>query len=80
MTFQYFEKVVASSAVIVEEWGEMMYEKQYLNFAETFEGGKLTEAQAMQQWTTWRTRAEEPDSTWPPVDQKGPPASPMHIW
>ena len=78
-TLQALEEVVATTATIVDSIGEMMFERLYISFAESLEGGKLTETQAKQQWLTWKTLAEEPDSKWPPHDHKGP-NNELRIW
>lgn len=78
-TMQYLECVVCSTVVIVEEHGKMMTEMMYFAFAETLDGGKLTEAQARQQWAQWKEQTEEPDSSWPPSDRKGRDGE-LRIW
>ena len=50
-TLQYLEVVVCSTEVITEECGKMMYKRQYLDFAESYDGGKLSDAQACHQWS-----------------------------
>ena len=79
MMLTYMELVVASSAVITEEIGKMMYFRQYSFFAETYDGGKLTGVQARHQWAVWETQIQEVGSTWPPNDQKGPDGE-KRIW
>ena len=78
-TFTVLESVAAKSAVVYENLGKMMYERQYLAFADTFDGGKLTEVQAKQQWLTWKEQAHEPNSTWPAKDNKGPNGE-LRLW
>ena len=75
----YLEVVVASSAVITEEIGKIMYFRQYVAFAETFDGGKMTEVQARHQWSIWEQQIADPSSTWPPSDTKGPDGE-KRIW
>ena len=72
MTLQYLESVVASTAVICEEIGVMMYERQYITFAESIEGGRMSVVQATLQWSEWLNTALEKNATWPPSDLKGP--------
>jgi hypothetical protein len=75
----YLEVIVASSAVITEEIGKMMYFRQYVAFAETYDGGTITEVQARLQWSVWETQVQDPTSTWPPSDNKGPEGE-KRIW
>ena len=79
VTMSYLEAVVCSTEVITEEMGKFMFERQYMAFAETFNGGKLSESQAKHQWSSWKTQVETPDSDWPPSDNKGPGGE-MRIW
>jgi hypothetical protein len=79
VTMSYLEAVVCSTEVITEDMGKFMYERQYTAFAETFDGGKLSESQAKHQWTSWKTQVETPESDWPPSDNKGPGGE-MRIW
>lgn len=65
--------------MILEEIGVMMYERQYITFAESLDGGKMMEVQAKHQWITWVTQTREPNSQWPPCDNKGPDGE-LHIW
>ena len=79
MTFQALESVSASTAIIIEEAGKMMCERQYMAFADSFDGGKLTETQAKNQWLVWKEQAMEPGSTWPAKDYKGPGGE-LRLW
>ena len=79
MTLQYLETVVASTAVICEEIGVMMYERQYITFAESIEGGRMSVVQATFQWGEWLNTALEKNATWPPSDLKGPSGQ-RRIW
>ena len=78
-TFQALETVSASTAVIMQEKGKMMSERQYMAFADTFDGGKLSETQAKNQWLVWKEQALEPGSTWPAKDYKGP-GEELRLW
>ena len=40
-TLGMLEEVVATTATIVDSVGEMMYERLYINFAESLEGGQF---------------------------------------
>lgn len=71
ITMQYMEQVVASTSVIVEEIGILMYERQYIVFAESIEGGRMTEVQAKQQWASWLQQRADSGGEWPPADMKG---------
>ena len=79
LTMQYLEAVVASTAVIVEEIGLMMYQKQYQVFAESVDGGRMTETQALAQWAEWLAQVTQINSAWPPTDMKGPSGQ-RRIW
>lgn len=78
-TMNYLESVVCSTDVIAEEAGKFMYERQYLAFAETYDGGKLSETQAKHQWALWKSQVESPETDWPPTDNKGPNGE-LRIW
>lgn len=78
-TMNYLESVVCSTEVITEEAGKFMYERQYLAFGETFDGGKLSETQARHQWALWKSQVESPETDWPPSDNKGPNGE-LRIW
>ena len=79
VTMSYLESVVCSTEVITEELGKFMFERQYMAFAETFDGGKLSESQAKHQWSSWKTLVETPETDWPPSDNKGPGGD-LRIW
>eukprot|EP00959_Pyramimonas_sp_CCMP1952_P358732 7511427-Pyramimonas_sp.AAC.1 len=79
ITLQVLESVTATTAVIVEEIGEMMTKKQYCSWAESVAGGKLTEWEAEQQWAEWVAQVNEPQSAWPPRDIKGK-GNEQRIW
>lgn len=49
----YKEEIIASSKVQFIERGKMMTKKRYLAWAQTVEGGKLTEQEAEDQWREW---------------------------
>ena len=77
---QMFESVVLSTAVIKQQVGEMMTEKEWNAFAETMKGGKLNEAEQKMQWEAWKKEAEEVGSQWPPRDFDGKPGNVMRLW
>ena len=79
MTFAMLERTAAKSAVVVRNKGKMMYERQYMAFADTWEGGKLSEAQARHQWLVWKEQAHEPNSEWPAKDLEGPGGE-LRLW
>ena len=70
---------LGATAIIIEEAGKMMCERQYMAFADSFDGGKLTETQAKNQWLVWKEQAMEPGSTWPAKDYKGPGGE-LRLW
>ena len=76
---EYMEVCKASTGTLFEAVGCLMWKRQWLEFADTTAGGKLTGAQAESQWLEWEQKvAAEPKSLiW---DNKGPVGSSLRIW
>ena len=56
---QYKETLTAASKVQFAERGKMMTRKRYLWWAQTPEGGKLTEQEAEDQWREWEGQPDD---------------------
>ena len=55
---QYTESMKASSGIEWRGRGRMMWEKHWLEYAQTVEGGKHTEEQAQTKWNEWKRQKD----------------------
>ena len=54
---EYMEVCRASTGTLTESVGKMMWKRQYLEFAESTAGGKLSTQQAERQWLDWEAQS-----------------------
>ncbi|CAK9012540.1 unnamed protein product [Durusdinium trenchii] len=75
---KYVERVTAASGLVRDKVGEMMWEKLYLEHAQTTRGGKLREEEAQMKWLEWVDGVKRKD---PAIlfDYMGPDAK-LRIW
>ena len=77
---EYKESVEVITNVEKTMKGQMMWKRQYTEFAQTTNGGKLTEAEAEQNWQSWVARLtanpHDPDLFW---DKDGPVQAPLQF-
>ena len=55
VTYQLLENIIASTKVLRATEGEMMWEKEYIEFAQSKSGGALTDDSARAQWDKWKS-------------------------
>lgn len=79
-TYQMLESVIASTKVIRETEGEMMWEKEYVEFAQTKSGGALTDDAARTEWQKWVEMMRDGSLRKGLQDQGGPAWSPLRFW
>eukprot|EP00438_Fugacium_kawagutii_P013870 Skav228410 [mRNA] locus=scaffold3824:318780:319841:- [translate_table: standard] len=58
---RYIERVVAASGLVKDAVGELMWEKLWLEFAQTVRGGRLREEEAALKWKEWEEAVERKD-------------------
>eukprot|EP00969_Alexandrium_andersonii_P238833 10542463-Alexandrium_andersonii.AAC.1 len=73
------ERVRSSTGIQFEALGCMMWERQYIEHAETTAGGKLSEEAALSNWKTW-TEMVQRDPNCLIWDQKGPTGKTLRFW
>ena len=75
---EYKETIKASSYIDVYSAGRMMWKRQYVEWAQTLDGGKKTEKQAEAQWNDWVImHAADPNSVI--ADTSGPTEAPLQF-
>ena len=78
-TLQTLEHIISASKVIHSCEGEMMWEKEYIQFAQTLKGGRLTDDAARAQWLAWMQAFAAGDQNII-TDSRGPAGFPTRIW
>jgi hypothetical protein len=72
--------VVVSTQVIKRTSGKMMWQREYVDFATSTAGGKMSDEESAAQWATWISMKEkdpsDPNLSW---DMEGPPKSPLQF-
>ena len=78
---KYIERVTAASGLVRDCEGEMMWEKLYMEFAQTTRGGKMTEEAAQSQWNDWAAavKTPKPQASGVMFDYEGPQGR-LRIW
>ena len=81
MALQYFEQIICSTKVVRKVEGEMMWEKEYYEFGQSWKGGRLSDDQCRQQWQEWiRLFAADPENPNLHSDMKGPQGFERRFW
>lgn len=75
---RYMERVTAASGLVRDSVGEMMWEKLYIEFAQTTRGGRLREEDAQLQWKEWEEAVLRRDGT-VNHDHNGPNGK-LRVW
>ena len=75
----YMEELICSTKNIHESEGEMMWIKEWLEFAQSTKGGKMSDEEASMQWQQWKSEILKDDSEHY-HDQKGPKGFELRIW
>ena len=75
---KYVERVTAASGIIKDVLGEMMWEKLWIEHAQTARGGKLREEEAAKQWLEWMDAIKRRDKN-VRYDHGGPDGKPR-VW
>ena len=80
VTIQILEYLIVATKVLRETEGEMMWQKEYIEFAQTKKGGALSDDEARVLWTKWCQEISSDPNTKLIHDQDGPVVSPLRIW
>ena len=80
VTFQMLESVIVSTKVIRETEGEMMWEKEFVEFAQTKSGGGMSDDGARARWQKWVEEIASDKMDEGLHDQGGPEWSPLRFW
>eukprot|EP00971_Amphidinium_carterae_P346443 6487890-Amphidinium_carterae.1 len=78
-TLEYLEEIISSTKVHRQTEGEMMWEKEYIQFAQTLKAGRLTDDEAKAKWQEWSSQAANNDES-VFTDLLGPVHHPLRIW
>ena len=81
VTSTFLEQVICATKVTHRTEGELMWLKEFVDFAQSYKGGKMTDDQARSQWQKWVQQLEEEGEACELLhDYKGPASAPMRFW